>query len=194
VCGLVFWVLNLKMNASRLRLAREQGRSTQGPTILNLVLFASGLHASLWLALLGLFNLHTGHKIHMMASWFFYFGQVSADLLDACCAVWIGRVCAGFQTAVEQRGRRNRVALIGALVVTSLCYLYIYLTKDGMPKVDYYWVQVLYVRTEYVVGAMCFLYPVMVFPEMRRHYRQNRALPRSPDSDGALVADRGGAA
>jgi hypothetical protein len=171
LCIFISWTLISFMNGDRLSRLAHPERPSLLVFMGRFAVFA-GMAAGFFLSLLGLYTLNNGHDVHMFSSWAFYISQVLAIILDTFFVFWLARLCGEHMGPIEHFGRRCRVALGSVIFVLSLCFLYLYEVRDFLPKAELYPVQLLFVASEYALAICCFAYPLTVFAEVRRHYRE----------------------
>jgi hypothetical protein len=177
LCIFISWSLNFTMNVHRLATA-HMGNVTI-PALLNQMSFLAGIIAGTFLALLAIYDVKSGRDMHMASSWIFYVSQVLAILFDTACALSLARICR-LDGRIAAIGRRARLSIGSTLLVSSLLFLYLYLTSDSVPPDQRYTMQLIYVAAEYTVALLCFAYPMAVYWEIRRHFaslRRRRNLP-----------------
>lgn len=171
LCIFISWSLNLFMNSARMARLSAEDRHVLLPALSGFACF-SGIVAGVFLATLGLFTLNNGYEVHMYSSWIFYISQVLAILLDTILVFWLARLCAEHQGPTERNGRRARLVLGLMILSASLFFLFMYEVRAYLPKEDKYPAQLVFVASEYLVAVLCFSYPLTIFAEMRRHYRE----------------------
>lgn len=165
LCIFVSWSLNLLRNGRRLRDANIRAPLQEA---LNWGACITGMFAGLCLATIAIYNLHDGHDVHMAGSWAFYISQVLAITLDIIFVMRKPRLLG----LPAHQGLATRVAVAAGVLIGSLFFLYMYLSKGSVAPDHKLLVQQIYVASEYTVCLLCLFYPSIVYGEMRRDYRE----------------------
>jgi len=140
-----------------------------GPAILQVMAGLMGICAGLFLLLIAICNLHSSHDIHMFGSWAFYITQAASITLDILFVLWVRRLDG---IASNDDGLAGRIVVAAAAFLCSWFFLYMYETKGGATPEHKYAVQLIYVGAEYALAMIFFLYPVTVYRDLRRHFRE----------------------
>jgi hypothetical protein len=173
ICIVISWSLNMLRNQ---RLLSQIAGDTPvwGPAILHTLAGLTGIVAGLFLLLIAIYNLNDGHDVHMFGSWGFYITQAISIRFDILFVLWLRRL-AGISP--DGDGLAGRLAVAVAAFIGSWFFLYMYETKGGATPEHKYAVQLTYVGAEYALAMIFFFYPMTVYGELRRHFRDFAADP-----------------
>jgi hypothetical protein len=95
--------------------------------------------------------------------------------------LWVRRL-AGISP--DGDGLAGRVAVAIAAFIGSWFFLYMYETKGGAAPEHKYAIQLTYVGAEYALAMLFFFYPVTVYRELRRHFRDFAAADSRKEDGG----------
>jgi hypothetical protein len=181
ICVVVFWSLNMMRNQRRLYEIAHRPPPL-GPAILHTMSGLLGISAGLFLLLVAVCSLHSYHDIHMFGSWAFYITQATSITLDILFVLWV-RALPGISS--DGDGLAGRTALATAIFLCSWFFLYMYETKGAAVPEHKYAVQLIYVGAENALAMLFFLYPLTVYRDLRRHFRESAvADQRAWDGEG----------
>lgn len=163
-CGVITWSMVLRSNLSSQR-SKDQIADclAWGAAIL-------GVLAVLFLSLLAIIDSNWNGPLHELFSIFFFFLQIISFLCDAA---WLRRARhKGLTTSHYVRRLGTHKILISVLLASlGVLFFILYVMDKTNIFLDEQILDLAFVTVEYVIGILCFIYPVAQYREQSAFWR-----------------------
>ena len=133
---------------------------------------ALGIFAGILLALLAVVSLEYSNDGHMVLSALFYASQVTAFILDAAAAAWLGRRARRQGDGNLAMPGSSRIWVCLAVVISVCFFLLMFNLKDAEAYDDSMLVQRIYVASEYILAILCLGYAVAGYFDSKPYFRK----------------------